>query len=540
MQQNNLSPVNRMGISNTSSLSNQNLPVKLKAPEHGILSGRAALINTGDREETLRIEQTVIAHVPFQSNETVSKPMLDQGALGKSSSAMQLSVKPIQNTPQGHQIIVGTPTRTSFSETNDRVKNALADYEKTTTTLTDKALRHAQAQWDRMFKMWVNLPYSTEVKQNSKSLMASTTEEQTIRALNEEDYGLLLTGLQQRLAVEKTLKTFLSWDFSSSEEECFRSVLYQWYQKIDSQLYELHNEKELDLAKVSLLYNLRVLLLDAAKTRSYWEKFKRSIKIGEFQMISDRLYPKYSGEGLQRLSEMTPSQLVICFNNAETALWQKTQIRKLMVGIIEYFRQTKVRTAELIAAVIPLAVCQDDEIRHHLLEAFIKPIRESLLLDSILVHGLAQVIRYAYAIEKVPPNDQNANPLIQISRQKESDNLWQVLGVLFERVAKLHSQKGDTEKLAKLLDALIAVLNAMVDQGITGLAAEKALFYSQQLRGLDTHDNSDIQFQVAYARQALARVPDDTSMFMKYFGCSVKIVGSVIAIAKGAALMDPR
>lgn len=234
---------------------------------------------------------------------------------------------------------------------------------------------------------------------------------------------------------------------------------------------------------------------------------------------------------MEFLSEMSTSQLVIHYNDVNTPKWKRNEIEQIIIGIIEYFRSTEVHTQELITAVIPLAACHNSNIRRYVLGAFINPINESVLLDPQLVHGLAQAIRYAYAIQE--PSKQSEK------KPEGTDDLYQVMNVLFAKLAGLHSQEGDANKLQKLLEAIVAVLNAMIDQGVTGLPADVALTFSNQLKEIDNYDDPDLKFLVAYARQALARIPDDTSKLMKYFGCGIQITGSLITMARGAACLDP-
>jgi hypothetical protein len=165
------------------------------------------------------------------------------------------------------RIALGASRQMLLPEAIETIKKGLAQYQNEnvssiTQTPTQHALRQARSQLDLALKAWV---------------ISHPPEEQQDPHVE----GTLLEGLQQRIAVEKALKSVLPWNQGTTQDtEITRAAFHRWHQKVAAAFEEVASAQDPDCARVATLYNLRLLLLDVAKPKSHWKQLQWSIRVG--------------------------------------------------------------------------------------------------------------------------------------------------------------------------------------------------------------------------------------------------------------------
>jgi len=182
-------------------------------------------------------------------------------------------------------------------------------------------------------------------------------------------------------------------------------------------------------------------------------------------------------------------------------------LQELALAVIEAFAREQVKTQKLINEVMVLAASEHEEIIRALLEQFIQPIRDRVLLDANLLEGLAEVLRHS-------------NPALL-----NADDLSKILDVISEKLDNLH-QQGSEPKLLSLIQGISKVLAAMADANVKGLSrVEQHEPLYQSLSTLIEDKGTDFHCRHAalYARQALVRVPDDETKLQSAIRRIIKI-----------------
>ncbi len=182
-------------------------------------------------------------------------------------------------------------------------------------------------------------------------------------------------------------------------------------------------------------------------------------------------------------------------------------LQELALAVIEAFAREQVKTQKLINEVMVLVASENEEIIRALLEQFIQPIRDRVLLDANLLEGLAEVLRHS-------------NPALL-----NADDLSKILGVISEKLDNLH-QQGSEPKLLSLIQGISKVLAAMADANVKGLSrVERHEPLYQSLSTLIEDKGTDFHCRQAalYARQALVRVPDDETKLQSAIRRIIKI-----------------
>ncbi len=180
-------------------------------------------------------------------------------------------------------------------------------------------------------------------------------------------------------------------------------------------------------------------------------------------------------------------------------------LQELALAVIEAFAREQVKTQKLINEVIVLAASENEAIIQALLEQFIQPIRDKVLLDGNLLDGLAEVLRHA-------------NPALL-----NADDLSKILDVISEKLTNLH-QQGSEKTLLSLIQGISKVLAAMADANVKGLSrVEQHEPLYQSLSALIEGAEFHCRQAALYARQALVRVPDDETKLQSAIRRIIKI-----------------
>ena len=182
-------------------------------------------------------------------------------------------------------------------------------------------------------------------------------------------------------------------------------------------------------------------------------------------------------------------------------------LQQLGLAVIEAFAREQVKTQKLIKEVMVLAASENEEIIRALLEQFIQPIRDRVLLNPNLLDGLAEILRFA-------------NPGLL-----NADDLSKILMVISEQLERLH-QQGSEERLLFLIQSISRVLAAMADANVKGLSRteqHEPLYQSLSTLIEDRDTNFHCRQAALYARQALVRVPDDETKLQSAIRRIIKI-----------------
>jgi len=200
---------------------------------------------------------------------------------------------------------------------------------------------------------------------------------------------------------------------------------------------------------------------------------------------------------------------------------EQERLRGLATDVIRVFKEEKIKDAKVVAEVVCLAPVLDKETFHDILREFCSGIRDSVLLDFQQLEGLAQLIQGA---------DHG---------HLDADDLIKILQLLSTRLKDTH--KESSPQMCQLAMALSNVLDAMVDTKVTGLdrvKIQEPLF--SYLSELKKNDDPFLEYQAAYAHQALLYVPNDESMWQAARRRTLKVALGVSGLVSAVNSGDPK
>ena len=200
---------------------------------------------------------------------------------------------------------------------------------------------------------------------------------------------------------------------------------------------------------------------------------------------------------------------------------EQKRLKGMAADIIRAFTKEEIKDFKVVAEVVCLAPILDKETFHSLLGKFCSGINDSVLLDFQQLEGLAQLIQGA---------DHG---------HLDADDLIRILELIRTRLVVTHQEP--SEHMYQLTMALSNVLDAMADTKVTNLDRvklhEPLTSYLSRLR-----KNSDpfLEYQAAYAYQALMNVPDDETKFEAAMRRTLKVIQGVSGLASAVYSADPK
>lgn len=334
-----------------------------------------------------------------------------------------------------------------------------------------------------------------------------------------------------------------------------KSYLGEWeHRNIKIQLYEenglpyaIAGEKRIPAERI--YFGLRPQI--GAELVAIIKEIGRQIAAGELEserqcsavLIDERLYfflpllgagqdcskpkqvtpqPAHSGGFIQakdnlafwNLSKSTtlPSTLFGCGTTQEIALlWKKAdvegkeelkkQCEELALKVIGEYQKIVPKQKDHVIEVLPLATIGSADVSFALLQSFNTDLASSGTLDNpVVTMGLA------YFIHLAPKSFLN---------QQANGNLKRVLLQLNERVRSLAPSKmakkdtplQDPRDLLAAVEALSEILDAIADSNVPVLLIEDKNLIHSVIDTLEEHPDFRVRNKVAYAKQALLRVP---------------------------------
>ncbi|KAG0222111.1 hypothetical protein BGX31_009340 [Mortierella sp. GBA43] len=197
---------------------------------------------------------------------------------------------------------------------------------------------------------------------------------------------------------------------------------------------------------------------------------------------------------------------------------EQERLRSLSNEVIKTFK-SETKDANAVAEIVCLAPVLERDTFRDLLREFYNGIEHSALLDFHLVEGLAQMI-------------QGANP-----GYLYTDDLIRILGLLSKRLQETHRKS--PKHMYDLMLAASSVLDAMADTHVEGLDRETLheplLLYLGSLRDIT---DPFLIYQVAYAFQALLRVPDNETPWQATIRRTGKVVRGVSGLVRAVKGFD--
>ncbi len=198
---------------------------------------------------------------------------------------------------------------------------------------------------------------------------------------------------------------------------------------------------------------------------------------------------------------------------------EQKRLRTLATNLIREFIGDEFQDATTVAEMVHLAPVLEQEHFKTLIAQCANGMNQSVLLDSPLLEGLAQLIQHTtpgYLTE---------------------DDLVKILELLDKRLEGTHGQS--TDFIYQLTRAVSHVLDAMADSHVTGVKRE-ALHepLSAYLKGLKSSDDPYLVYQAAYASQALLYVPNDETLLQAVQRIGGKILGGAAGIVSAVKGFD--
>lgn len=195
-------------------------------------------------------------------------------------------------------------------------------------------------------------------------------------------------------------------------------------------------------------------------------------------------------------------------------------LQNLAFAVIEVFAQKEIKEYKHIEEVKELAISENEEIVRVLLEQFVQPIKEQVILNINLLNGLTEILRHA-------------NPALL-----KSDDLNQILKVIYEKLNIVH-QPGSDVSIISLIVSVANLLAVMSDSNFVGLSREEQyepiydslsklispITMVEDIVGLfgDKVTSFHIRHSALYARQALLRIPNDETKLQSVIRRTIKI-----------------
>ncbi|KAF9914232.1 hypothetical protein BX616_008700 [Lobosporangium transversale] len=199
---------------------------------------------------------------------------------------------------------------------------------------------------------------------------------------------------------------------------------------------------------------------------------------------------------------------------------EQERFHNLASGVVALFIRDGIKAeATTVAEVVALGPVLGRDQYRALLEALIDGVNHSIILQTHLLEGLAQLMQHA------PPGHLN------------SDDLVNILNVLSSRLQGVHGQAND--HIYQLCVAVSRVLDAMVDNQVMGLRREQLheplLAYLKELK-----DSSDphLAYHAAYAFQALLYIPDDETKMQAMLRRTSALFRGVFGVVSAVKAFD--
>ncbi|KAF9573394.1 hypothetical protein EC968_008576 [Mortierella alpina] len=177
-------------------------------------------------------------------------------------------------------------------------------------------------------------------------------------------------------------------------------------------------------------------------------------------------------------------------------------IEKKIYDIIKEFGESQIITFDTVQELVVLADIQDPVIFLHIVTRIFYVLRDTPLLSSIALQGLAVIL------DLFPGN-------VDLGSLRSA--FVEMLVSLQDRLHVI-CPASDESQVIPLLSALNALLDVMVRRNVVGLDRE-AVYNDLRtlLVDLTSHPNVGICFQALYAKQALAIIGNDESLPMSIF-----------------------
>ncbi|KAF9437917.1 hypothetical protein BGZ76_010547 [Entomortierella beljakovae] len=195
------------------------------------------------------------------------------------------------------------------------------------------------------------------------------------------------------------------------------------------------------------------------------------------------------------------------------------RLRSLATGVVRALNQDEIRNVDAVREAVFLSIVLPKDDFRNLMARLVDGLNTSVLLDFSLLDGLTRLMQGA-----------DRGFLIE-------DDLVKILKIISQRLQDTHDQS--TENIYRLTQAASNVLDAMADCHVAGLDRETLheglLGY---LRGLQSSDDPYLQYQAAYAFQALLCVPDNESPWDTALRRGGKVLSGIFGIVSAVKGLD--
>ncbi len=214
--------------------------------------------------------------------------------------------------------------------------------------------------------------------------------------------------------------------------------------------------------------------------------------------------------------------------NGDTA--QRARLSALAREVTECFGDRKGKDLICMHEAAELAVIPQVGIYHLLITHATQALNPTLYapLNSAAVQGLAVMVRNCPA------------PLLKKEGGVRADTWTSLLSALLIRLDKVH--KGDPAPVKELIEAISQLLDAMVQAGVAGISRKEL---QQPLADLLRDDEQlnplkdiDLAWQIRYAREALAYIPNDESTGEAVLRCLFAASKGVLSLASAIKNCD--
>ncbi len=222
--------------------------------------------------------------------------------------------------------------------------------------------------------------------------------------------------------------------------------------------------------------------------------------------------------------------LAWCLQQTNGNAVQRERLTALAREVTECFGKRQGKDLTCLQEAAELAVIPNVGIYHALITHAAQALNPMLYapLNSAAVQGLAVMVRNCPA------------PLLKKEGGIRADTWTSLLSALLIRLDKVH--KGDPAPVKELIEAISQLLDAMVQAGVSGISRlqlQKPL--ADLLRDdekLNPHQDSDLAWQIRYAREALAYIPNDESTGEAVLRCLFAASKGVLGLASAIKSCD--
>lgn len=349
-----------------------------------------------------------------------------------------------------------------------------------------------------------------------------------------------LSALNERESACKALKQYISLVKSvpSITSSSSLSILQSAFKKLKEQKKSLGEflkdksgtaETKESVSLLRELLRIHQRLKRELNSENGWVRCLQSYKAEEIQKLMDNA----AGFSSIQLTNSRIIDLVSRYNRLETPKNIKERIRKIITeGLLPWLINKKVRTPWMLSVIVPLAACEDNEIRKTVLEILAKPIREDLLIKKHHIHALTLAIRYCCPLIK-------SKDSTEFRTSSVADEILSDFGILLKELFKKLQDADTPEQYQVLLENLSLILNTFVEQGVRLELADISK-YSDKLIQIrkDNSLHSDIRMSAEFVRQALTRLSNPMEKLAQYAGYALNIAEGLITLGKAAVEID--